>query len=166
MLAVITVDDARGRIVMDACTVVSSAGWRKATRPLAAGLFVVICIAAQNVLAADGGRRTHPSQYGDPRCESRRSGPRLERDELRCDNRAQPRRVDHSDSPSSPLSPLLEGPSAGHTPANSNSHQQSRPVERDVGFDDALATPGNPGAAGTNPGAAGPAIDNRRPRRW
>jgi hypothetical protein len=151
---------------MDACTLITPAGWRNAPRFLAVALLAISCFATRNVSAADDDRPTHPSQYGDPRCESRRSGPRLERDELRCDSRVQPRRTNQHAPPSTPPSSSLHAPSAGQLPSigPANTHEPSRPVERDVGFDDALVTQGNaqqqavganPGAAGANPGIAG-----------
>ncbi len=152
----------RGRIVMDVYTLVTSAGWRNAPRFLAAALLAVGCFATRSVSAAEDDRLSHPSQYGDPRCESRRSGPRLHRDELRCDNRVQPRRINHTAPPSTPSSLPFHIPSAGQFPSigPGNTHQQSRAVEREVGFDDALGAPGN----GPNPGAApgGTAVDFRR----
>jgi hypothetical protein len=116
--------------------------------------------------------RSHPSQHGDPRCESRRSGPRLERDELRCDNRVQPRRVDNHAPPTTPSSQASS--SMGQMPATGSvDGQQSRPAERDVGFDDTFTTQGNAqqarGAVAANPGGAagsdGAAADTRRGRR-
>jgi hypothetical protein len=148
---------------MDAHTLVTSAGWRNALCLLAAALLAVVCFATRNVSAAEDDRSTHPSQYGDPRCESRRSGPRLKRDELRCDNRAQPRRINHTAPPNTPSPLPFHIPSAGQFPAigPANSHQQSHAVGRDVGFEDALAPAGN----GANPGAAAPGGTAFDPRR-
>ena len=94
--------------------------------------------------------RTHPSQYSDPRCESMRSGPRLERDELRCDPRVQRRGGNHAP----PIPPSQASSSTEQTPPiRSVDGQQSRPAERDVGFDDAFVTRGNAQQAGGEVGA-------------
>jgi hypothetical protein len=167
--------------IMVARTLVTSPRWRNASCLLAAALFVTVSFGMRTVSAEECGPhcdpRTHPSQYSDPRCESRRSGPRLERDELRCDTRVQPRRVDHHAPPATPPS---QASSTGQMPAiGSVDSQQSRPAERDVGFDDAFVTQGNAqqagganpgsapganpgGAAGANPGLGGAAADAHR----
>ncbi len=137
---------------MDILVLIVSTGWCEATRVLTAALFVLAGFAVPIVSAEE--LRTHPSQYSDPRCESRRIGPHLYRDELRCDPRVQPRRANNPPPPSQSPSQPPRAPSSGQL------SPPSRGVERDVGFDDAFVTLGNTqqsvGAAGANPsGAAG-----------
>jgi hypothetical protein len=141
---------------MNARALMIFAGW-PAPRVLTSALFVLAGVGMQTVSAEEP--RTHPSQYSDPRCESRRTGPHLDRDELRCDPRAQPRRAGHPPPPTKPTPPPTNAPAVGQAPAVSPGNQPSRVIERDVGFDDAFTTQGNAaqaaGAAGANPGAAG-----------
>jgi hypothetical protein len=135
---------------MDVRVLVVSAARRNAIRVLTAALFVLAGFAVRIVSAEE--LRTHPSQYSDPRCESRRVGPHLDRDELRCDPRFQPRRAN---SPTTPTQSSFPPPRA---PSPVQMSPPSRGIERDVGFDDAFVTLGNTqqtvGAAGANPGGA------------
>jgi hypothetical protein len=150
---------------MDTCTLAASTRWRTTSRVLATVLLMLNGFGMRGVSAEECGPhcdpRIHPSQYSDPRCESRRTGSRLDRDELRCDTRGQPRRADHPLPPTKPPLGPFNGPSAGQMPAVSpaDAGPPPRAVERDVGFDDAFITQGNAaqaaGAAGGNPGAAG-----------
>ena len=144
---------------MGSGAVVASAWSLNVPRFLAAALLTVVCLGTSSVSAAEGDRnadsRVHPSQYTDPRCESRRIGPNLERVETRCDLR-EPRRkaVQHAPVTSPPIPPVGQAPV---TSASDPSRQQPRSVDRDVGFDDAFTTQGNAapggGAAGANANA-------------
>ena len=142
---------------MNARALMILAGWRPAPRVLMSALFVLAGVGTQTDSAEEP--RPHPSQYSDPRCESRRTGPHLERDELRCDPRAQPRRASRPPPPTKPSPPPANAPAVGQAPTVSPGNEPSRVIERDVGFDDAFATQGNAaqaaGAAGASPGAAG-----------
>jgi hypothetical protein len=145
----------RGGVVMDAGVVVASAWRRNVLRFLVAALLAAVSLGMRTVSAAECDprdphcdRRVHPSQYSDPRCESRRTGPNLQRDELRCDLREPKRKVVHPAPSVSPHSP--PPPPPGQVPvtgASDPTRQQSRTVDRDVGFDDAFPTQANPGAA-------------------
>ncbi len=146
---------------MDACALLASTRWRTAPAVLAAVLFALNGPGMRSASAEECGPhcdpRVHPSQYSDPRCESRRTGSRLDRDELRCDTR-QPRRADHPPSTKPPPA-TANAPATGQMPAVSpaDAGPPPRAVERDVGFDDAFVTQGNAaqsaGATGANPGA-------------
>jgi hypothetical protein len=142
---------------MNARALMILAGSRPAPRVLMSALFVLAGVGMQTVSAEEP--RTHPSQYSDPRCESRRTGPHLDRDELRCDPRAQPRHAGQPPPPTKPPPPPANTPAVGQAPAVTPGNQPSRVIERDVGFDDAFTTQGNAaqaaGAAAASPGAAG-----------
>jgi hypothetical protein len=152
------VRDARG-VVMESDALEASTWRRNLLCFLASALLTVIGLGPRTVSAAECGPhcdvRAHPSQYSDPRCESRRSGPRLERDELRCDLREPRRRAAPSATTTPPLPPVPPIGPAPVTGATDPGRQQSRGVERDVGFDDAAPTQSNPtpgaGAHSTSP---------------
>ena len=139
---------------------------------LAATLLVVVCPEMRTISAAECDphcdRSVHPSQYGDPRCESRRIGPHPERDELRCGPREPRRKVVHPAPSAKPPPPSLPVPSVGQASGSGASdpgQQQSRGVDRDVGFDDAFTTQANPGAGGGVRGANANANANADPVR-
>jgi hypothetical protein len=143
---------------VDARVVVASTWWRNALCFLVAVLLAVICLGPRNVLAAGCNPRcsppVHPSQYSDPRCESRRIGERLERDDLRCDPRGRQRLAAPSATPPTPLSsPPMLGlvASMSATGTNDPGRQQPRGVERDVGFDDAFVRHTNESHVGGRP---------------
>jgi hypothetical protein len=144
---------------MGADIVAASTGWRDASRFLSVAALIIGCLGIRPASAAECAphcdRRTQPSQYTDPRCESRRSGPRLDRVETRCDLREPQRKANQQTPSPSPLSPPV-----GQVPvigAGDPSRQQLRSVDRDVGFDDAFTTQGNA------PPAGGPAGGNANP---
>ena len=158
----------RGVSVMDSSVLEASPWRRNVPCFLAAALLAVICPGPRSVSAAECDphceRRDHPSQYSDPRCESRRTLPSFERDELRCDLREPRRKVVHpapSVKPPTPLGPVLPIAPAPVTGASDPTRQQPRSVDRDVGFDDALTTQTNPGdgvhGASTDPSRRAPA---------
>jgi hypothetical protein len=142
-------------VIMGSGAVVASAGSLNVPRFLAAGLLTGVCLGASSVSAAEGDRnadrRVHPSQYSDPRYESRRIGPNLERVESRCDLREPRRKADqHAPVTSPPIPPAGQAPVIG---ASNPNWQRPRSVDRDIGFDDAFTTQGN--AASSGGGAAG-----------
>jgi hypothetical protein len=94
-------------------------------------------------------RRAHPSQYSDPRCESMRGGPDLERIETRCDLREPQRKATAPSVTPSPPPRLLGGAS----------DRQPRNADRDVGFDDAFSPQSNPGLGGTANAGANSAVN-------
>jgi len=157
---------------MDSGVAVASARQR-GVLALAAAVLIAPCFGPRSVPAAECGthceRRIHPSQYSDPRCESRRNGPHLDRIETRCDLR-EPRRKANQPTPSALPLPSAAVPPVGRAPAIGASEpgrQQFRNVDRDVGFDDAFTTPGSAptGVSGANAntgGAAAPAAESRR----
>ena len=138
---------------MGSGVVVASAWSLNVPRFLAAALFTVVCLGTSGVSAAEGDRnadrRVHPSQYSDPRCESRRIGPNLERVETRCDLRESRRKAVQPAPSAKTQLPSHPPPSAGQAPVTSATdpgQQQSRGVDRDVGFDDPFGTTAsNPG---------------------
>jgi hypothetical protein len=146
--------NARG-VIMGSGAVVASAWSLNVPRFLAAALLTVVCLGTSCVSAAEGDRNAdrgvHPSQYSDPRCESRRIGPNLERVETRCDLREPRRKADqHAPVTSPPIRPVGQAPV---TSASDPSRQQPRSVDRDVGFDDAFTTQGTAPAGGGASGA-------------
>ena len=169
-------DLGRGRcegLVMDAGVLEPSAWRRNVPCFLAAALLAAVCLGTRTALAAECdphcNRRVHPSQYSDPRCELRRVGPHLERVETRCDLREPRRKADQHAPSVTQHPPSPTPPSLGQVPVISTGdpgRQQSRSVDRDVGFDDAFTTQANPvpgaGVRGINADAARRAPPGRR----
>jgi len=161
---------------------VLASAWQRGVLGFATAVLITLCFGPRTLPAAECDphcdRRVHPSQYSDPRCESRRSGSHFDRVETRCDLR-EPRRKANQQPPSA-KGPLPLAPPVARTPvigASDPGRQLSRGVDRDVGFDDAFTTQGSapPGGgpagananlgAGANPGAAGAANSNAEARR-
>jgi hypothetical protein len=161
--------------------IVVASAWRHGVPALAAAVLITLCFGPRSIRAAECDphcdRRVHRSEYGDPRCESRRIGERLDRVETRCDLR-EPRRKANQQTPSTaPPSRPAAVPPSGQVPvigAGGHGRQQPRSVDRDVGFDDAFTTQGNGPAgggasgananagAGANPGGAAAAAAEAR----
>src|SRR4029077_3447570 len=131
---------------MDSGVLEASAWRRNVPCFLAAALLALVYLGPRSVSAAECDAncdfRAHPSQYGDPRCESRRSTPLSERDEVRCDPRKR-QHVAHHPPPAPPPTASPPVPPSGQAPvsgATDPPRQLPRSVDRDVGFDDALTT--------------------------
>jgi len=81
---------------------VLASAWQRGVLGFATAVLITLCFGPRTLPAAECDphcdRRVHPSQYSDPRCESRRSGSHFDRVETRCDLR-EPRRKANQQAP-------------------------------------------------------------------
>jgi len=154
---------------------VATSSWlRDVIRFFAATLLAVICLEPRPVSAAECGPNCNlPVQknlYGDPRCAPQEivpsdfstPFPAFEREGTHCDLRVRRKQAYQHPPSVTPQTPSLRAPTLGNAPvagANGADRQQSRGVERDVGFDDAFGTTQTNSAAGVGVGVHGVAAD-------